>query len=72
MTPIYELNFRVPSKMGVRERRHECDRRAGHLALLRLTLPDGAGRTSGSGQRPDDDGVRVGVDRRHPTAPSRR
>ena len=33
----------LPSKVGVREKPDERDRRAGHPALLRLPLPHGSG-----------------------------
>ena len=59
--------------MGVREGRDERDRRAGHLALLRLALPDGTRRSAGPDKPPDDHGIvrRSGANRgHHPAAHS--
>ena len=54
---MLNLFFRFPSKVGVRQGRDERDRRAGHLALLRLALPDGAGVHRPVGVDHDHDGT---------------
>ena len=71
-TKKFKPDFRLAAEVGVREGRDERDRRPRHLALLRLALPHGAGRTAGPDELADDHRVVAGVDRRDAAAAARR